>query len=828
MYGCAFLCALLLTVSSTLLSEDPDLRDPDLFGKTTPLEMAPVLDGSFVHNVGSLQMNITNWGFVGSLPKSRYAMADVPSAQYPSGSGIEYLYAAGLWIGAEKNGIPFVTTGYPETEFYPDSDPRDGLYRSYEGDPRGSKLPAHADDDDDGRIDEDFLNGYDDDGDGRIDEDFAATGKQMFTCQFFDDLPMSQTVWPNHEPLGLRVRQESFQWGEDQYQDYVGLRYTIENVGNNFLTNLYVGIYADVDAGPREYGSYHMDDQVGFFRGDWCANIGSSEIPIMIHVAYVYDNDGDDGRTPSYFGIALLGHSTDPNFRNGLPYFPSTLFNAFRTFKGLSPFIHGGDATNDYERFEVLSTRQTDPDTETAADYRILLSCGPFYYLSPDGSFFIDFAFVAGDNLNDMLDHAAAAQRSWEGTWYDLDGKPETGINGRESIRYGELKDFDPDPCDGIVEKLKIERGDSIWSNNDCWLEMRRYSWPTTCYRRTDTDRMTFATGVNGKEHQLHWVTGTAPATPNMRLVSRSGAVEVYWDNLSELLADPISLVVDFEGYQIWRADDWHRPPGTTEMTGPKHELWSLLNTGDLLNGVAPDRGFEYPESEGGWIYSPLKDLEDREGYIASFELLVENYPLGTIPCPPGLTPEVCDTLESMARWKLGYQGGRQYYRYVDEEAKNGLPYFYSVTSYDHTFLHDIPYEPGRFNSPSSNFLFTTARSEAQSSESYVDKEVYVVPNPVTDDAMEPWRLNPNNADVTGLKCEFRNLPKCRTTIRIYTVATDLVQTIYHDGSSGDGTAEWNLVSRNGQNVTSGVYIFAVDPDNSEFPKTIGKFVIIR
>jgi hypothetical protein len=59
-------------------------------------------------------------------------------------------------------------------------------------------------------------------------------------------------------------------------------------------------------------------------------------------------------------------------------------------------------------------------------------------------------------------------------------------------------------------------------------------------------------------------------------------------------------------------------------------------------------------------------------------------------------------------------------------------------------------------------------------------------------------------------------------------VATDLVQVIDHDGSGGNGTAPWNLVSRNGQNVTSGVYIFAVDPENSDFPKTIGKFVIIR
>ena len=102
------------------------------------------------------------------------------------------------------------------------------------------------------------------------------------------------------------------------------------------------------------------------------------------------------------------------------------------------------------------------------------------------------------------------------------------------------------------------------------------------------------------------------------------------------------------------------------------------------------------------------------------------------------------------------------------------------------------------------------------------------MPNPVTDESMEPWRLEPNNSDATGLKCEFRNLPECRSTIRIFTIATDLVQVIYHDGSGGDGTAAWNLVSRNGQNVTSGVYIFSVEPESNEFPKTVGKFVIIR
>ncbi len=176
----------------------------------------------------------------------------------------------------------------------------------------------------------------------------------------------------------------------------------------------------------------------------------------------------------------------------------------------------------------------------------------------------------------------------------------------------------------------------------------------------------------------------------------------------------------------------------------------------------------------------------------------------------------------------MGYPGGRRFYRFVDREAKNGLPYFYAVTSYDHSFLDGAPYKPDRFNSPSSNFLFAEARSEAQAAPGFDEKLVYVVPNPVTTESMRPWTLEPNNADVTGLKCEFRNLPRCRSTIRIYTISADLVQVICHDGSDGNGTAAWNLVSRNGQDVTSGVYIFAVTPDSDEFPDMTGKFVVIR
>jgi hypothetical protein len=93
---------------------------------------------------------------------------------------------------------------------------------------------------------------------------------------------------------------------------------------------------------------------------------------------------------------------------------------------------------------------------------------------------------------------------------------------------------------------------------------------------------------------------------------------------------------------------------------------------------------------------------------------------------------------------------------------------------------------------------------------------------------MQAWTLSPNNDDPTGIKVEFRNLPMSMGTIRIYTVAGDLVQTLPFDGRRGVGTVEWDLVSRNGQDITSGVYLYSVETENENFDRFIDKFVVVR
>jgi hypothetical protein len=72
--------------------------------------------------------------------------------------------------------------------------------------------------------------------------------------------------------------------------------------------------------------------------------------------------------------------------------------------------------------------------------------------------------------------------------------------------------------------------------------------------------------------------------------------------------------------------------------------------------------------------------------------------------------------------------------------------------------------------------------------------------------------------------------------VSIYTLSGDLVQQIRPndlrvDGhpqkeTTGDQQATWNLVSRNGQDVASGIYLFTVATIAGELQR--GRFVVIR
>ncbi len=101
---------------------------------------------------------------------------------------------------------------------------------------------------------------------------------------------------------------------------------------------------------------------------------------------------------------------------------------------------------------------------------------------------------------------------------------------------------------------------------------------------------------------------------------------------------------------------------------------------------------------------------------------------------------------------------------------------------------------------------------------------VKVVPNPYL--VRAAWDI-----DNDYQKIQFINLPT-ECTIRIYTLAGDLVRTIRHNDpypggfdSQTKGTAFWNLMTRNNQKLSTGVYVFYLD---SPYGNDVGKFAIIR
>jgi hypothetical protein len=155
---------------------------------------------------------------------------------------------------------------------------------------------------------------------------------------------------------------------------------------------------------------------------------------------------------------------------------------------------------------------------------------------------------------------------------------------------------------------------------------------------------------------------------------------------------------------------------------------------------------------------------------------------------------------------------------------------FYAVTATDHIVASGRAVAPGLGGDPAGNFQYVTMPSTALPPQraDQAAQEIYVVPNPATPASMAPWQLDPNNGDPTGIKVEFHHLPQTTGKVTIWTLAGDRVRELPFDGRGGNGTLVWDLVSRNGQDVASGVYLYTVESDAGAFERFTSKLVIIR
>jgi hypothetical protein len=87
----------------------------------------------------------------------------------------------------------------------------------------------------------------------------------------------------------------------------------------------------------------------------------------------------------------------------------------------------------------------------------------------------------------------------------------------------------------------------------------------------------------------------------------------------------------------------------------------------------------------------------------------------------------------------------------------------------------------------------------------------------------DPFYVDPSLAS-DAHRLRFVNLP-AQAIIRIYSSSGILVKVIEHGGDAPNGTAEWDVLSRTGKPVASGVYFYHIEAGGA---RRVGRFTIVN
>lgn len=223
-----------------------------------------------VHKTGNVYFSISNYGILGNQGDPSLLDPETglpaPSCEFPAGSGLEYLYQGAIWIGAIVNGDTLVSTGHDGWqhifEFFPDAWPQGSIIKRS----NRPQDPAY---------------------------DPAAYSETDFIAVYADTLSDPAYAVPNpddgrpHLPLGVQITQESYSWSRTEYEEFILMRFTIENIRTHVLNGLRVGFLFDTDIWHHAAPNGFTDDLTGSLR------IASQFSADSLLVAWSADNDGD-------------------------------------------------------------------------------------------------------------------------------------------------------------------------------------------------------------------------------------------------------------------------------------------------------------------------------------------------------------------------------------------------------------------------------------------------------------------------------------------------------------------------------------------------------
>jgi len=323
--------------------------------------------------------------------------------EFPSQSDNQYVFSSGLWIGGIVNGDTLVSNAYDNQmisirEFWPPDPVAGGVHRS----------GNFADDE--------FVAVYTD----------TVVAPLNSSYNFFDDT--------THIPLGLKVTQYSYSWQDTLYDNFVIIKFVVENIGGNYIDSAWLGIIVDPDIYARN-GSYASNGWADDAAGVLDTQLYDDDPGSRVLIPYAYDMDGDptlvgtwdDKSVTGVVSIALLeSPAPDPvcNFNWWITDRPERDFGPRRIGTAEDPFRpftggYLGTAQRQQDKYYVLSHPEVDYNQielavhdstdgwvpspvsfdETVHDIKFLYSMGPFV-MAPGDTVVAAVAFVASDGFH--------------------------------------------------------------------------------------------------------------------------------------------------------------------------------------------------------------------------------------------------------------------------------------------------------------------------------------------------------------------------------------------------------------------------------------------
>ena len=391
-------CVLLL--SFLILSTGLQAKDsPKKVGILRKPNLATV--DAKTHNVGNMWLTVTNYGKFGDV-------ADMPSCEFPANSDVEYLFVGAIWIAAIVDEDTMASIG-------------DQGWGSGPGGRREAFWPGWGIPD---TIDWKSTRR------GTAHYDSTAASEQDYIAIYTDT---SKTMaFEGHQPMGLYITQKSYAWSYSYAEDFIIFDYLIKNISGRVFSKprtferLYMGVYIDGDCGHTSISGYASDDITGFMRvnseGD------------TVNIAWIKDNDGDNGMTPGVTGVCPLypppervsynwwdppsdWGPTDPNNPNDWGYIPELPGHMYR-------IMSNGYIDPDQTKANAPSGIKT-----SGMDTRYFVSFGP-YKVEPESTLTLTLAYVGGlpnPGIGDEFDDLGRNAR-WAKDVYDnppADGHPD-------------------------------------------------------------------------------------------------------------------------------------------------------------------------------------------------------------------------------------------------------------------------------------------------------------------------------------------------------------------------------------------------------------------